>query len=281
MTTENNALTSDLGNGNSNDDQVLAILSGSLTKFEEQAITKAILANVKIANRRVETFQEWCHQRILIPAVVLAWKNKNPNIIRDILNGFVEGGADKSFRVESIAYWLEQFAGFRIDYSRSTQKYGVRNNYQGVSKHPNLDLRFTYDSHQLNTYLKNKNYRYWKVAPEPQRIIKVQDNPDKLFDALEKKIALGLIVGALDMQEVRSRAEKILANIEKDMLDQKIRDKAEDYRIQQLELAGYSEEEIDTTEPTGPTGPTGPTEPTVPSPTDTVVTETTNESPAS
>lgn len=218
MSTPTNTALQDLKN--------IPTLHAQNTAEDEEKSLKEIMRNVTKAVEFTGTLQEFVHNKILIPAVIHAWKFKNAKVIKHVLDGLLP--AHKTIRVESIAYWLTDYAGFRVEFKEKDSVYHVRMNYMGTSPSP-LAHRYTYDADHLNNILKNPVYRYWKVAPVKIQTLRISNDVDKLFDGVEKRLAVAMLAGELDEEAIVARTNKIIDKIKQNMQDQKLIDKAHDY----------------------------------------------------
>ena len=182
-----------------------------------------ILAEVQRVVKFTGTLQEHIHQRILIPTVLYSWNEKDSNIVSVVLNGLKEA---KTLRVEAIQYWFSEMAGYKITYDEK-KGYHANSNFKGVSSYDTKHV-FNYDREHLDI-LRNKHYRFWKIAPIVIQILKAPDSLDKVFSPFEKKLAQLMLIGKFDEASITNEIDKILANSKRMMNDQKVREWASTY----------------------------------------------------
>ena len=186
---------------------------------------KRIIAAANKAVKMTTTFQEFVHKDILLPAAIHGWKYKDGDTVKDVLNILIK--AHKTFRVESVAYWLKEFAGFDVQYIEKDNAFKVRMNYMGRSG-SELGHEFTYDTVHA-AILRDPQYRYWKVAPVKIQVLKLPDSVDKLFTPFEQRLARAMLVGAYDETTIQAEVNKIIANAKQMMKDRKNKDWAVEY----------------------------------------------------
>lgn len=177
----------------------------------------AIIKKLDEFNNKVSTIQEFLHSEVLIPAVCHAFMFKDCTIAATVLNSIMQKSV-KTIRVESVQYWLSEFAGFKVTLDKEV--YHCAMNYMGVSKAETLHT-FTYDKDHLNL-LKNPLYRYWKVAPVEVKILKAPEIASAT-ETYEKSLAKAILLGA-DMETIQLEINSILTNAMKYTKDKKVQE---------------------------------------------------------
>ncbi len=184
---------------------------------------KSILAGADRAVKVIGTMQENLHKSVLLPAVLHAWKWKEADFIGTVLNSL--NRQQKSLRVESIAYWFQEYAGFKIEYKAKENTFHSQANFQGKSK---ADLKhvFSYDKDHAEI-LRDPRNRYWKVAPVE---IKLLNAPEvaKATESYEKSLAKAILLGA-DMEQIELEVQSIIANAMKFTKDKAVREWVDNY----------------------------------------------------
>jgi len=193
----------------------------------EQEIA-SILSEVEKTVKIVGTLQERLHNKVLIPGIIHAWKYKDANLVKQILNGLLPVKA--SVRVESIGYYFKEVAGFDVKFDEKTSLFTVKFNKDKEYISPVFDDKFTYDVHHLNL-CKDPLYRYWKIAPVKVVMPKLPDSLEKLFDNVEKTIAKALLVNQFEKEAISFYIENVLMKNAIDYTaNQKIKDWADNFK---------------------------------------------------
>jgi len=190
-----------------------------------------ILASAARACKVIGTMQENLHSTVLLPAVLHAWKWKESDLIGHVLNSL--NTQNRSLRVESIAYWFQEWAGFNVSYKQSENVFSSSSNFAGKSK-AELHHAFGYDKEHA-AILRDPKNRYWKVAPV---VIKMLTAPEisKATESYEKSLAKAILLGA-DMEVINLEVQAIISNALKYTKDKTIVKWLEEYNSpEQVEL---------------------------------------------
>lgn len=205
----------------------IPVINANQSKEEIAAELSLIMDEVKKAVKIVGTLQERIHNKVLIPAIIHAWRHRDPSVVKQVLNGLLPVKA--SVRIESMAFWFTDIAGIDVKYEESKGEFVARfvKDKTAVSKsngHP-----YTYNVDHLNV-CKQSNLRYWKVAPVKIIIPTLPESLDAAFDGIEKTLAKSLLVGHFSTEQIQMYiAEKLLRNAINYQADEKIKDWAVDY----------------------------------------------------
>lgn len=204
----------------------LTVISGPNAESDQAGKERAsIMERVTRINKFIGTLRENIHQTVLIPSVLYAWKYRDANFIGLVLTGLTTASKD-TLRVESLAYWMEEYAGFAVKYDREKDQFTTKAKFMQKSKCP-LQHSFSYDVDHLNI-LKDPSNRYWKVAPVQIQLLKAPVMDDA-FTKLAKESAKALLIGEIDIETLQAQANAMLANIEKFKHDKKVVEWVNDY----------------------------------------------------
>jgi hypothetical protein len=208
------------------------LVTETIKVHEERKISREhILSSAARACKVIGTMQENLHSTVLLPAVLHAWKWKEADLIGHVLNSL--NTQNKSLRIESIAYWFQEWAGFKVTYKQSENVFSTSSNFAGKSK-AELHHSFSYDKEHAAVLRDTKN-RYWKVAPVEIKLLKAPEIA-KATESYEKSLAKAILLGA-DMETVNLEVQAIIANALKYTKDKTIIKWFEEYNSpEQIEL---------------------------------------------
>lgn len=172
-------------------------------RIEEE---KALFSSLNKLLVQIGTAQQQAHD-LAIQATCFLFKNRDKlSVLEKMLNSMdnVQG----SFRVDSLAYWFTEVAGFKCD---------VHNNRWVVTRNREPSqhgVQFTYDKHQLNDYCKKDNLRFWIIAPVVKKPLKPIEDVSKATQSAEIVLARGLASGTLDEETIQMHLANMFKRVQ-------------------------------------------------------------------
>lgn len=210
--------------------------------MQQSQLEQDVMKSLGKFTKSFGSLQETLHKDVLLKVVYYSWKHGKFHLSEKVLNEL--SNIKQGFRVESVAYWLEQIAGITYSYNETKGFYAMKLAKDAIkSAH---SVPFTYDADHM-ALVKLESNRFWKIAPVVIKPLKAPEL-DKATASAEIQLARGLSVGLLSQAEVEEHILGMLERVQKAIDSKGVKKWTTDFLAQQNPVEPEETEESDLSE---------------------------------
>ena len=180
-----------------------------MTTITAKQSAQTIAAEIKKHIKSAGTLQA-AIQKTMIKIAIHGYIFKDANIVATSLNSLME--VNGSVRVNAIAYWFNNIAGFKAVYNEKTAAFSCKFAESDTTSEVEGFPPFTYDAAHV-ALLKVEKYSFWKVAPKDVKALTIFDDVKKVTAGIESQFARALLLGTITPEQIQEHIDGLMERV--------------------------------------------------------------------